>query len=225
MPFEPRVHDNSGTVLIPSEFSEPKRRHSGWSAAGGKRLLRRGCQHHPEVRLCSSRPDIRNRKTLHIDKVLDVTPYIGGTLRSRLSARGSEERNMATTLNAKIDSVAATHTTGIAFPRYFTARLESGKTPYDEVQWETRTASIGNDKGVGHLRTARRRGARGLVADRHQHRRQQVLLRQDGLARSRNQRRPARRARGRTPSPIGARKTAIFDRPRTARTSASSWRI
>ena len=37
--------------------------------------------------------------------------------------------------------------TGIAFPRYFTAKLESGKTPYDEIQWETRTASIGNDKG------------------------------------------------------------------------------
>src|SRR6516225_1935949 len=38
--------------------------------------------------------------------------------------------------------------TGVAFPRYFTARLEPGKTPYDEVQWETRTASIGNDKGT-----------------------------------------------------------------------------
>jgi ribonucleoside-diphosphate reductase alpha chain len=37
--------------------------------------------------------------------------------------------------------------TGIAFPRYFTSRLEPGKTPYDDVQWETRTASIGNDKG------------------------------------------------------------------------------
>src|SRR3954453_10912943 len=36
---------------------------------------------------------------------------------------------------------------GISFPRYFTSRLESGKTPYDDVQWETRTASIGNDKG------------------------------------------------------------------------------
>jgi ribonucleoside-diphosphate reductase alpha chain len=36
---------------------------------------------------------------------------------------------------------------GVAFPRYFTARLEPGKTPYDEVQWETRTALIGNDKG------------------------------------------------------------------------------
>ena len=37
--------------------------------------------------------------------------------------------------------------TGIAFPRYFTTKLEPGRTPYDEIQWETRTASIGNDKG------------------------------------------------------------------------------
>jgi ribonucleoside-diphosphate reductase alpha chain len=37
---------------------------------------------------------------------------------------------------------------GVAFPRYFTAGLEPGKTPYDEVQWETRTAAIGNDKGA-----------------------------------------------------------------------------
>jgi ribonucleoside-diphosphate reductase alpha chain len=37
--------------------------------------------------------------------------------------------------------------TGVAFPRYFTARLETGRTPYDEIQWELRTAAIGNDKG------------------------------------------------------------------------------
>src|SRR5215467_2869532 len=37
---------------------------------------------------------------------------------------------------------------GIVFPRYFTSRLEAGKTPYDEIHWETRTASIGNDKGA-----------------------------------------------------------------------------
>ena len=36
---------------------------------------------------------------------------------------------------------------GIQFSRYFTARLEAGRTPYDEVQWETRNATIGNDKG------------------------------------------------------------------------------
>jgi ribonucleoside-diphosphate reductase alpha chain len=37
---------------------------------------------------------------------------------------------------------------GVEFPRYFTSRLENGKTPYDEVKWELRTASIGNDKGA-----------------------------------------------------------------------------
>src|SRR5579883_895831 len=44
--------------------------------------------------------------------------------------------------NAKME-VLTTETeskkrTGIAFPRYFTSRLEPGKTPYDDVQWETR---------------------------------------------------------------------------------------
>ncbi|MCL4401764.1 MAG: vitamin B12-dependent ribonucleotide reductase [Acidobacteria bacterium] len=37
---------------------------------------------------------------------------------------------------------------GVAFPRYFTAALPPGKSPYDEIQWETRTASIANDKGA-----------------------------------------------------------------------------
>src|SRR5579862_6501280 len=37
---------------------------------------------------------------------------------------------------------------GVRFPRHFTAKLESGKTPYDEIRWELRTASIGNDKGA-----------------------------------------------------------------------------
>jgi ribonucleoside-diphosphate reductase alpha chain len=36
---------------------------------------------------------------------------------------------------------------GVLFPRYFTARLEAGRTPYDEIQWELRCATIGNDKG------------------------------------------------------------------------------
>jgi ribonucleoside-diphosphate reductase alpha chain len=37
---------------------------------------------------------------------------------------------------------------GIDFPRYFTAKLEPGKTPYQDVAWELRTATIGNDKGA-----------------------------------------------------------------------------
>src|SRR5215510_2026784 len=40
--------------------------------------------------------------------------------------------------------VATKQRAGVAFPRYYT----SGKNPYDEVQWELRTASIGNDKGA-----------------------------------------------------------------------------
>ena len=54
-------------------------------------------------------------------------------------------------LGAKIDLLRTKEIkkpqTGVSFPRYFTTRLEAGKSPYDEVQWETRTASIGNDKG------------------------------------------------------------------------------
>src|SRR5258707_7201391 len=37
---------------------------------------------------------------------------------------------------------------GVAFKRHFTAGLEPGKTPYDAVTGETRTAAIGNDKGA-----------------------------------------------------------------------------
>jgi ribonucleoside-diphosphate reductase alpha chain len=36
---------------------------------------------------------------------------------------------------------------GVAFSRYFTGKLEEGKTPYDDVRWEKRTAAITNDKG------------------------------------------------------------------------------
>src|ERR1044071_1037109 len=58
---------------------------------------------------------------------------------------------ISVSVGAKIESLPSKSTTqgkvGIAFPRYFTSRLEAGKTPYDEVLWETRTASIGNDKG------------------------------------------------------------------------------
>src|SRR5216110_2589084 len=58
----------------------------------------------------------------------------------------------ATALSAKMESLKTEDQkrtrTGVQFPRHFTARLEPGKTPYDEVAWETRTASIGNDKGA-----------------------------------------------------------------------------
>jgi ribonucleoside-diphosphate reductase alpha chain len=54
---------------------------------------------------------------------------------------------------AKMEALKQTETktktrAGVEFSRYFTASLAPEKTPYDEVQWETRTASIGNDKGA-----------------------------------------------------------------------------
>jgi ribonucleoside-diphosphate reductase alpha chain len=59
---------------------------------------------------------------------------------------------LSVALNAKMESLKTKSSkkatrVGVSFPRHFTARLPQGKTPYDEVQWETRTASIGNDKG------------------------------------------------------------------------------
>src|SRR5450755_805836 len=57
----------------------------------------------------------------------------------------SAKMNMLETLKTKEPRL---NRTGVAFPRYFTSKLEAGKTPYDDVAWETRTASIGNDKGA-----------------------------------------------------------------------------
>ncbi len=37
--------------------------------------------------------------------------------------------------------------TGVSFPRFFTTKLEPGATPYGQLAWEMRTATIGNDKG------------------------------------------------------------------------------
>ena len=86
-------------------------------------------------------------------------------MRHNLKA-GHMEAKMATAgtlkvkANATIEGLQVEQTThpkpaGVEFPRYFTARPEGGKrrrqrrakTPYDEVQWETRNATIGNDKG------------------------------------------------------------------------------
>ena len=102
--------------------------------------------------------------------------------------------------------------TGISFPRYFTARLEAGKTPYDEVQWETRTASIGNDKGSVIFEQRDVEVPVGLVADRHQHRRQQVLPRQAGLAERETSVAQLVRARGRHHRRMG-REGRLLRRP------------
>ena len=59
---------------------------------------------------------------------------------------------LAVSLGAKISplkrSLPLAERAGVTFPRYFTAKLEPGKTPYDEIVWDKRTATIGNDKGA-----------------------------------------------------------------------------
>ncbi len=52
-------------------------------------------------------------------------------------------------LAARVDELSAelTQHRGVSFPRYFTRDLEKGKTPYDGIEWERRTASIANEKG------------------------------------------------------------------------------
>ena len=98
---------------------------------------------------------------------------------------------MSAKLNTPKKPLLRAQRSGISFPRYFTARLEAGKTPYDEVQWETANRHHRQRQRRGHLRAARCRGSGRLVADGDQHRRQQVFPRQDGIAGARNERRAA----------------------------------
>ena len=59
---------------------------------------------------------------------------------------------LAVALGAKIPqgrrSLSHAERVGVNFPRYFTAKMDEGKTPYDEIVWETRTATIGNASGA-----------------------------------------------------------------------------
>jgi ribonucleoside-diphosphate reductase alpha chain len=66
-----------------------------------------------------------------------------GQLTVDLSAKIKELQ----TKDVMAPDTAPTPRVGVKFPAYFTAKLEAGKTPYDDVVWETRTASIGNGKG------------------------------------------------------------------------------
>ena len=61
-----------------------------------------------------------------------------GQLSVELGARMPERKTKSNPVERK----------GLSFPRYFTAQLEAGRTPYDECRWEIRTTSIANDKGL-----------------------------------------------------------------------------
>src|SRR4051794_37695326 len=68
-----------------------------------------------------------------------------GMRRSKKMGRTAAETENKSKENV-VEPVAG-HRAGVKFNKHFTARLEPGKTPYDDVQWETRNATIGNDKG------------------------------------------------------------------------------
>ncbi len=55
--------------------------------------------------------------------------------------------NLAAKVKELHRSLKKEERTGVSFPRHFTAKLPPGTTPYDQVTWERRTATIGNDKG------------------------------------------------------------------------------
>src|SRR5580704_529571 len=65
-----------------------------------------------------------------------------GQLSVNLSSKVSELQKT----NKK--ALAIPQRAGVRFPKHFTQKLEAGKTPYDEIAWELRTAVIANDKGA-----------------------------------------------------------------------------
>src|SRR4051812_46684924 len=71
--------------------------------------------------------------------------------RAKIAGTNSAAARVGARADVKIEVVNASKSirahAGVEFPKYFTARLETGKTPYEEVRWETRNATIGNDKG------------------------------------------------------------------------------
>src|SRR5947199_2714835 len=57
--------------------------------------------------------------------------------------------NLAIKVKELNRSLKTEERTGVSFPRFVSSKmeLEQGRTPYDEITWELRTAAIGNDKG------------------------------------------------------------------------------
>ena len=55
--------------------------------------------------------------------------------------------NLADKVKELHHSLKREERTGVSFGRFFTAKLEKDVTPYDQLTWELRSATIGNDKG------------------------------------------------------------------------------
>src|SRR5579875_3169670 len=65
----------------------------------------------------------------------------------KAQSMGQLSVNLAVKVKELHRSLKKEERTGVSFPRFFTAKLEEGATPYDQIAWETRTATIGNDLG------------------------------------------------------------------------------
>jgi len=111
--------------------------------------------------------------------------------------------------------------TGVSFPRY-SRPVEAGRAPYDELEWELRSATIANDKGAiifeqrdVEVPSSWSQTATNIVASKYFHGRLGSLERE--------------RRRVPTGSPgggyhrTGASPTATSGRPRTPRTSVTNW--
>ena len=102
---------------------------------------------------------------------------------------------------------------GLEFPRTFT---RDGIDPFDEVEWEIRSAVIGNEKGEVVFEQRDVEIPEVLVAAGHQHRRLEVLPRHDRHAGARAQRQAAHRPRRRHDHRVGARAEVLRERGRPA---------
>jgi len=60
----------------------------------------------------------------------------------------------------------------------FSASYRRKDSPFDAVEWEKRTALIGNEKGRYDLPPGKRRSSKKLVANGDEHCRQQIFSRQ-----------------------------------------------
>ena len=82
---------------------------------------------------------------------------------------------------AKPSSGARPRRTGLEYARVF---AREGVDPFDEIEWETRSAVISNEKGAPVFEQRDVEDPEVLVADGHQHRRLEVLPRHPGHARA-----------------------------------------
>src|SRR5260370_35224627 len=79
-------------------------------------------------------------KTLYGDLILEGPLHLGALLRRRFPSRnpgGEFMGQLSVDLSERMELLKTKDPkktkTGISFPRYFTTRLEAGKTPHDEI--------------------------------------------------------------------------------------------